>query len=90
MAQALTKPQVAMLSRAMREDVQLKGHDYRVAGRLVGLGLGNIKDQVFRVNIGGLNALRHHRVIKYANSGSVASRRDLDEVEVAIGDWVSA
>lgn len=81
----LTKPQVAMLTRAMRLDVAFASRQkWKTAHHLNARGFATIDDNAVRITHAGLRALRDYRAIRYANYGCIAYLHDLEEVDAFI------
>lgn len=87
----LTKPQVRMLTRAMRDGAPFAGAQYITARSLMNRGLGvNATDAVVYPTQAGLLALREYRAALYAKHGSMASILDLEEVDAKIRQFGAA
>lgn len=87
----LTKPQVACLMRSVRgKGFPSKRSETRVFGNLWDKGLidGGFSSR-FYLTVDGKRVLRDYMAVQYANKGSMASLRDLEEVE-AYDDVVSS
>lgn len=80
---ALTKPQVAQLTRALRDTLYPRNRaETRVVSNLWNKGyLDGGFGSGFHLTSNGLAVLRDYRSVQYANHGSMASLKDLEEVE---------
>jgi hypothetical protein len=92
----ITKPQADFLARAFRAPITVYGSDYRVAGNLRAAGLIQEAGKsighstLFAPTAAGLQALRDFRAKRWADHGCVAYLQDLQEVEAALADRVTA
>ncbi|MGL5736197.1 MAG: hypothetical protein ACRCYS_15135, partial [Beijerinckiaceae bacterium] len=85
----LTKPQTKMVLMAMRgASAPISASGYRVAGRLVALGYGEVCDHLFYVNRAGLEALLYDRKMADWRHGSMATMKGVQEVEAALVEAV--
>lgn len=83
--QGLTKPQVRMLTKAMRDGAAFGGRQYATARNLRDRGFATITDGgTLYPTTAGLLALKDYRRTVYANYGSMASMLDMEEVEAAL------
>ncbi len=81
----LTKPQVRMLTEAMRDCVNPNRQSVRTASRLLEQGLlRGTSGGTCYVTAAGLRALRDYRAKRWANYGCMAYLADLKEVEAAV------
>ena len=86
----LTKPQVAMLTQAMRDVVNVSGPKWNTAHALEARGLVEVHENAITITKDGLKELRYYRAVKYANQGSMAQLLDLEEVDKVLAEQVPA
>lgn len=85
MARNLTRPQELLMVKAMRHgDAPVCGARYRVAANLSALGFGELVADVFTPTRAGLEALLYDRKMKDWRYGSMASMKDVEEVECTL------
>lgn len=82
----LTKPQVALLTKALRNDgvALVRAHSFRTAYNLEAQDLVTVAENEVRPTRFGLRVLRDYRSAIWGKRGSMASLADLEEVEAAI------
>ena len=81
----LTKPQVKMLTTAMRNDCAFATRQkWRTAWILVEQGLATVLENEVRITRLGLRALHDYRMRIWGKHGSMASLDDFEEVKAAL------